>query len=328
MRFWGYNQVQTLKQKQKIDEKQIQLQDQNNSNRLLMLLLSTAENLASKLNNNLRREYFSHDFGHSFESKSINKILLQFIEQIEIFESSYKRYCKEYNEYDFPFDYKLRKGLSKEEIINDLIKWMNLVEEKYQKYYLAVIGILENKPIPDFTSDIENIPDINDLGREDKCNPKILREVYPVLLEQVNAEKRQIAKEYSNNKNYKIIINKRENNNNQKYEKIINERIAKNKMNSLYPEKTKIEIKYESLQNLNKSINLPQFVVDKLKLFYHIDAGYYELLRSWLHNYPNNTLFQTLDEFFKLMKLDNVKSDKLIDHIINEIYKEITFDNH
>ena len=40
-RFWsfGYNN-QTQKLKQKVDQKKIQLQDQNNSNRLLMLLLS------------------------------------------------------------------------------------------------------------------------------------------------------------------------------------------------------------------------------------------------------------------------------------------------
>ena len=106
----GYSNTQILKQKQNIDFKQIQLQDQNNSNRLLMILLSSAENLAAKLNNGIQREYVSHDFGHSFELKSINKLLLQFIEQIEIFESSYKRYCKEYNSYDFPYDEKKKKN--------------------------------------------------------------------------------------------------------------------------------------------------------------------------------------------------------------------------
>lgn len=70
--FWNFGNNQTQKLKQKVDQKKIQLQDQNNSNRLLMLLLSSGENLASKINPNLQREYISHDFGHSFESKSTN----------------------------------------------------------------------------------------------------------------------------------------------------------------------------------------------------------------------------------------------------------------
>ena len=39
------------------------------------------------------------------------------------------------------------------------MKWMNLVDEKYKKYYNAIIDIFNNKRIPDFTEDIENIPD-------------------------------------------------------------------------------------------------------------------------------------------------------------------------
>ena len=51
--FWNnpaYGNEQKLKQIKKIDQRQIQLQDQNNSNRLLMFLLSSGESLASKLN--------------------------------------------------------------------------------------------------------------------------------------------------------------------------------------------------------------------------------------------------------------------------------------
>lgn len=51
--FWNFGNNQTQKLKQKVDQKKIQLQDQNNSNRLLMLLLSSGENLASKINPNL-----------------------------------------------------------------------------------------------------------------------------------------------------------------------------------------------------------------------------------------------------------------------------------
>lgn len=329
--FWNpYSESQKLKQKQKIEQRQIQLQDQNNSNRLLMLLLSSAESFTSKLNCNIKREYFSHDFGHSFESKSINRLLLQFIEQIETFESSYRRYCKTYNnQYDFPYDAEHKKGLSREEIIRDLIKWMNLVDEKYKKYYEAVINIFNNKRIPDFTDDIENIPDLNDSGKEDKCNPKELRDVYPVLLEQINSEKKQISKDYKNNKNLKIIINKEENNNNYEYEKKITEKLMKNKIYSSDPIKAKTSIKYKPIKKFNEDyINIPQFVVQKLKEIYPIDETYYQTLNNWLCYYKDDSLYHTLNEFFGFLKfVDKKQINQMIDYICDEIYKELIFDN-
>ena len=53
-RFWQFGAEQTQKLKQKVDQMQIKLEDQNNSNRLLVLLLSSADNLASKMKPNLR----------------------------------------------------------------------------------------------------------------------------------------------------------------------------------------------------------------------------------------------------------------------------------
>lgn len=319
---------QTQKLKQKVDEKQIQLQDQNNSNRLLMLLLSSGENLASKLNSNLKREYFSHDFGHSFESKSINKLLLQFIEQIETFESSYRRYCKTYKcSYDFPYDETGKNGLSKEEIIKDLNKWKDCVEDKYKKYYEAVIDIFNNKRIPDFTEDIENIPDLDDLGKENKCNPKELREIYPVLLEQINTEKIKIAKDYSNNKDLKIIINKRENNNNYEYETIINEKLMKNRMNYINPNQAKIAIKFKPIKKYKKNyINLPPFIIEKLKKVCKIDDIYYGTLNNWMHYYENESIYSILYDLFNLLKVQRTEIDLIINYICDEIYKELVFD--
>ena len=264
--FWNnpaYGNEQKLKQIKKIDQRQIQLQDQNNSNRLLMLLLSSGESLASKLNDSLKREYSSHDFGHSFETKSFDRILLQFIEQIELFESSYKRYCYTYNNnYDFPYDSKKKKGLSKEEIINDLNKWKRCVEDKYKKYYQAVINIFYNKPIPDFEDDIDNISEIDDYGKEDKCNPKELRQVYPILLEQINTEKMQIANDYSKNKDFQIVINKKEKNNNNEYAARIKRKLAKNKEDNNNPETAKFEIKHKPMSQFDNSINIPNLVIE------------------------------------------------------------------
>ena len=328
-RFLSIGPEQTQKLKQKVDQKQIKLQDQNNSNRLLVLLLSSAENLASKMNPNLKREYISHDFGHSYESKSLNKILLQFIEQIEIFESSYIRYCKTHKcPYDFPYDSTKKNGLSKEEIINDLIKWKNIVRKEYKKYYQAVIDIFDNKRIPDFTEDIENIPDIDDFGREDRCNPKELRDVYPVLLEQMYSEKKKISNDYSNNKGLKIVINKRENNSNYEYEQKINEKLMKNKMNTMNPNVAKKSIKFKPIRKFDEDyINLPEIIKEKLKSICDIEESYYQMLNNWLNYYKNNSLYHTLYEFLDFHKFHKLDIEKIIDYICDEIYKELIFDN-
>ena len=333
--------LKVYKQKNKIDQKQIQLQDQNNSNRLLMILLSSAENLASKLNNSLKREYYSHDFGQSFESKSFNQILLQFIEQIETFESSYKRYCKIYNKYDFPYDSKSKNGLSKEEIIKDLKYWMNLVNEEYKKYYSAVIGIFNNKPIPNFDNDIEKIEGIYDKGKEDKCNPKILKDIYPILLEQGISEKKQISKNYSNDKNYQIVINKRENNNNKEYEKKIKNKLDNDKMDicSSY-EKSKNDLYYEKVINVNKLINLSNFIFNELKKYcrIEIDSKFFE----HYFNYNNSdTIFAAIDNFLSnYLNIDDkgkkiitnktpmnknilLYKNNLITQLIDELYKNL-----
>ena len=324
----NYSNVQKLKQVKKIEEKQIQLQDQNNSNRLLMILLSSAENLAAKLNKTIIREYSSHDFGHSFESKSFNKLLLQFIEQIEIFDSSYRRYCKTYNKYDFPYDYEKKDGLSKEEIIKDLKYWKNCVERKYKKYYQSIIDIFNNKRIPDFSEDIENIPDIDDTGREDKCNPKELREVYPVLLDQIYSEKKKIADDYSNNKDIKIVINKKDYNNNHEYESRINNKLLKNKYNSLNPEKAKISIKYKPVHKFNKIFSdFPKFVVEKLQIKYQMNEYSFNVLYDWLKSFDKDNLNDILCDFYGRLGLSLNDINLIINYICNEIYQEMIFDN-
>lgn len=324
----GFLDGQILKQKQIIDNKQIQLQDQNNSNRLLMILLASAESIAAKLNKDIEREYVSHDFGHSFELKSFNKLLLQFIEQIEIFESSYKRYCKEYTFYDFPYDKQKNKGLSREQIISDLKYWKSCVGKSYQKYYQAIIDILNNKIIQDFSEDIDNISGIDDIGREQKCNPKELREVYPILLEQIHSDKKKIAKNYSKNKNYKIIINKKEQNNNYEYESRINERLQKNRMNISDPKNAKIIIKYKPIYEFNKIFtDFPKFVSDALQEKYPIDEYSYKLLYDWLKMFNLDNLNTILTDFYTKLNLTNSEIRKIINEICDKIYEEITFDN-
>jgi len=324
-----FYQSRVQKQKHKIDQKQIQLQDQNNSNRLLMILLSSAENFASKLNNDLEREYYSHDFGQSFESKSINQILLQFIEQIETFESSYKRYCKIYNKYDFPYDSKNKNGLSKEEIIKDLKNWMNLVNEEYKKYYSAVIDIFNNKPIPNFDNDIEKIEGIYDKGKEDKCNPKMLKDIYPILLEQGIAEKKQISKNYSNDKNYKIVINKRENNNNKEYEKKIKSKLDNDKMDicSSY-EKSKNDLYSEKINNVNQLINLSDFIIHELKKCCTIEINT-QFFDNYFKNNNSDILYNAIDNFLSnYLKIDDKGKRIITNQTSNNNNNNILFKNN
>lgn len=205
---------------------------------------------------------------------------------------------------------------------------MGLIDINYRRYYQAVIDIFNNKRIPDFTEDIENIPDLDDSGKEDKCNPKELREVYPILVEQINSEKKQISKDYKNNKNLKIIITKVENNDNYEYEKKINERMIKNKINSTDSKKAKISIKYKPIKKFKEDyINLPQFVIQKLKEIYTMEEAYYQTLNNWLHYYKEESLYHLLNDFFELLKVNKNDINRIIDYIIDEIYKELVFDN-
>lgn len=324
-RYNGYGGCQKLKQIQKIDQKQIQLQDQNNSNKLLMILLSSAENFAAKLYKDIKREYSSHDFGHSFESKNINKILLQFIEQIEIFESSYKRFCKVYScEYIFPYDPKTKKGLSKAEIIKDLQYWKNCVDSKYKKYYIAIIDLLNGKPIPDFSEDFENLSGINDLGKDNKCNPKELRDIYPILLAQSSDENKQIEEDYQNNKDLMIIIDKNEKNKNYIYESKINEKLNKNKENSINLDKIKIEIKYSPISQFDGFINdLPNFVINALKP-YNFSANVYKDLKVWISSSKKDEiLYDIISHFFHNFNLSPNNIDKIVEFVCNKIYEEL-----
>lgn len=69
--------------------------------------------------------------------KELEDLKNQIITQIEIFKFSYQMYIKEYGKYDFP------NNLSKEEMINLLIKWKSIIpNEKEHRFYDVMIKII------------------------------------------------------------------------------------------------------------------------------------------------------------------------------------------
>ena len=327
-------QLQTQQQIFKQEQQLLQLQAQYNSNRLLTLLLSSAENVAAKINPRIERIYTDHDFGHSFESKSLDSLVLQLIEQIETFESSYKRYKKEFKkEYDFPYDQKIGKGISKIMIIEDmnyLIDNTKKFNNYYSKFFRAIISILNDKPIPNFDSDVDNL-DINDKNREKKCNPKELQQIYPILLEQGNEEKKEIEDNYNKNKNFKIIIEKSDpNNNNEFYEKKIQQKL---KMMSNYeekPDKIKKKIRYSKLKSFNNNFDdFPSIVVNNIDKIILKNENYSKRRKTLLDKLKkneNSNINEVLNKFFKDYYCNEI-INKIIDVTCDKIYEsEFIFD--
>ena len=315
----------------KQDQKLIQLQAQNNSNKLLVLLLSSAENVASKLNPKIERIYTDHDFCHSFESKSLDNLTLQLIEQIETFESSYKRYKKKYKkkEYDFPYDKKTGKGISKKMIIEDmkyLIHNTKTIDSHYAKYFGSIINILNDKSIPNFDADINSL-NIKDKNREKKCNPKELQQIYPVLLGQGYEEKKKIEDNYNKDKDFKIIIEKSDrNNNNQFYEKKIQEKLRMVQDYKEKPDQTKKYIKYWSLESFDNNFdNFPAIAVTNInKIFEKENYTFMQQLSLYeaLKNNKNSNINYVLTEFFKNYLGNDIETiNKIIEAVCEEIYK-------
>lgn len=319
-----YSHQQTQQQIIKQDQKLIQLQAQNNSNKLLVLLLSSAENVAAKLNPKIERTYTDHDFCHSFESKSLDNLVLQLIEQIETFESSYKRYKKKYKKkkYDFPYDQKTGKGISKKMIVDDMINLINktkTIDNHYAKYFGAIINILNDKPIPNFDADVNSLS-IKDKNREKKCNPKELQQIYPILLGQGYEEKKEIEDNYKKDKDFKIIIEKSDrNNNNQFYEKKIQERLRTVKDYKEKPEQTKNNIKYWRLKSFDNNFNdFPAIVVNNFNKTFE---NYFFILYETLKNNKNSNINNVLTLFLKNYLCNDIETiNKIIDAVCEEIY--------
>jgi hypothetical protein len=129
--------------------------------------------------------------------KELEDLKNQIITQIEIFKFSYQMYIKEYGKYDFP------NNLSKEEMINLLIKWKSIIpNEKEHRFYDVMIKIING----DY-----NISLMNELQKKVEKEGKDGTKIDPNFIIQggtkiVNYSQQmgdEIMKEAENNPNYK-----------------------------------------------------------------------------------------------------------------------------
>ena len=150
-------------QKQMLNEKQAI--DQGFSHDILFQLLSTAEVYA--LGRNANRKFKGYEFFNS-SSKSRSKLKDQFLIQTDTFKNSYLFYCGDHGEYNFP------NNLDKQTIINLMMYWQSLVEEKDKKIYDKTINLLKkdniNNAIKVGHKKQKNNEDLNDVQMGNLCN--------------------------------------------------------------------------------------------------------------------------------------------------------------
>lgn len=121
----------------KIDDLVEKLFALNCSYGILGQLLSALECLAYRSSNICAIEHFKHyNLNNMNNIKSINELKNQLITQIEIFKFSIQIYEKEHDYYSFP------RELPKNHLTNLIYNWRLLVPIDTQKYYDAVIEII------------------------------------------------------------------------------------------------------------------------------------------------------------------------------------------
>lgn len=127
---WPSNNQQMMAQK--LNEKQAI--DQALSHDILFQLLSTAETYA--LGKNGKRHFKAYEYFNS-SSKPKHKLKEQLLIQMETFKNSYRFFCHDFQEYDFP------ENLNKTMIIEFLNFWKSHVEEKDKNIYETIINIFD-----------------------------------------------------------------------------------------------------------------------------------------------------------------------------------------
>lgn len=147
-----YKQTQMLNEKQAID--------QGFSHDILFQLLSTAELYA--LGKNENRKFKGYEY---FNSSSKPKSLLkdQFIIQTNTFKNSYKFFCHDHGEYEFP------QNLDRRMVIDLMTYWKSFVEDKDKEIYDKTINLLnmDNKKkaikVSGYKKDMKQNENLNDI---------------------------------------------------------------------------------------------------------------------------------------------------------------------
>ncbi len=158
-------------------QKLLQKTDQNFSNDILARLLSTAENYANRFRNN--NNNYNYNYSNNFDfydtlnsgkNKKKEELKKQLIFEIEVFKNSFQNYKKKYNcDYDFPVN------LNKNETIDYLHKWKNLVNLEDQKYFDSIIELITDGNTKTFKNEIIE----NEKNNKNTIDPNLLMHYFP-----------------------------------------------------------------------------------------------------------------------------------------------------
>jgi hypothetical protein len=190
-----------MQQKQLNKQKLIQRTDQCFSNDIFARLLSTAENYANRFrnfnnNNNIYINNFDYyDTLNSGKNKEKEELKKQLIFEIEVFKNSYQNYISKYNcDYDYPLN------MNKNQTINYLIKWKNLVNSEDQKYFESIIQLITEGQSKTFKNEIiENEKNNKNNGT---INPNLLMNSIPRFKYYGEKMKNNVIKKFEQNGDY------------------------------------------------------------------------------------------------------------------------------
>ena len=185
-----YSQVQLNKQ----------IQDQGYSYGVIGNIFSALEWYAYRIsgisNSNQDMTFNAYNNFNCGNQKELEDLKNQIITQIEIFKYSYQIYIKEHRKYDFP------NNLSKEQMINLLIKWKSIIPDKKEhRFYDAMIEIINGNFNVSLINELQK--QIENGGKDGtKIDPNIILQEGTKIVNYSQQMGEQIMKEFENNPHY------------------------------------------------------------------------------------------------------------------------------
>ncbi len=184
---YSQEQIQVSKQKLK------QLESQTFSNNTMARMICCAELYALSSKIEIEQIYKKFDEFDNFNRKTQKELKGELILQIKCFQISLKSYIKDYNKYDFPYDYDEKKTLEELEHIKNSIN----LEDK--KFYEAIIKLLkEDTNIPTFEEEIEALLE-DDEEDNGKVDPKLQLETDIPIMRAVDKTHKELKNNYLKN---------------------------------------------------------------------------------------------------------------------------------
>lgn len=184
-----YSQTQMQVSKQKLR----QLDSQTYSNNTMARMICCAELYALSLNIESEQMYKKYDEFDNSNRKNSKELKGELILQIKCFQISLKSYTKDYNKYDFPYDY------DEEKTLDELEKIKNNINSEDKKYYDAIIKLLkEDTNIPSFDDELEELLKENEEDNG-KLDPKLQLETHIPIMRYVDKTHKVLKEKYLQN---------------------------------------------------------------------------------------------------------------------------------